>query len=134
MNRLLILSIMFILGCTFNDVKNSNAINILNQAPPISIDTCVDFNSLNDLTSISVLIFFILTTNITFASCNYPVNLLEKCPSKAQIASMEYQKKFLADVAAKKAADAKLAATKKVVLNKNVAKTTKPKVVHTHKG
>ncbi|MEI6852867.1 MAG: M23 family metallopeptidase [Bacteroidota bacterium] len=48
MNRLWILSIMFILGCTFNDVKNSNAINILNQAPPISIDTCVDFNSLND--------------------------------------------------------------------------------------
>lgn len=77
-------------------------------------------------------IFFILTTNLSFASCNYVVNLLEKCPSKAQIASMEYQKKFFADLAAKKAAT-KLAA-KSAVLNKHVAKTTKPKVVHTHKG
>jgi hypothetical protein len=64
------------------------------------------------------LIVFILTTNLSFASCTFVVNLMEKCPSKAQIASMEYQKKFFAELAAKKAAGAKLVANKKAAVKK----------------
>lgn len=65
------------------------------------------------------LVLFILTTNLSFASCTFVVNLMEKCPSKAQIASMEYQKKFFAELAAKKAANKKAASKKVAKLNVN---------------
>lgn len=72
------------------------------------------------------LILFVLTTNLSFAACQFTVNLLEKCPSKESIAAMQYQKKFFADLAARKAAKATLIAKKEP----KQEKTTKP----VHKG